>query len=179
MRGASSNDGVERSGSTFGPMSHRSRIPAEPASTTGRVKSNMPNGASPSREAISATSRLVEVPIVVAMPPMLVANPTGISTPVTDVCVRRQTATSTGSTMATSGVLFMNMLAAATPNSVASSPRRGLRAQKLPSRRATTCSAPVTSSALEQTSRATTVTRAGLPKPARKPTGFTGPSGPV
>ena len=78
--------------------------------------------------------------------------------------------------MATSGVLFMNMLAVAAPNMVTRSAARGCLLQNRASCRVMECNAPVTSSALEQMSSATIVISAGLPKPARK---SFAPSGPL
>ena len=52
-----------------------------PAMAAGRAKSNMPKRVMPRSSATLTTSRLVEVPIVVVMPPTMVANAIGISTP--------------------------------------------------------------------------------------------------
>ena len=51
-----------------------------PAVAAGTKKSNMPMRGSPRSAATETTSRLVEVPMVVVMPPMRVAKPIGIST---------------------------------------------------------------------------------------------------
>lgn len=151
---------------------------AEPAITTGNANSNMCNSGMPRRADTSATSRLVDVPIVVAMPPMMVEKPMGISTSVTGICVRMQTATSTGSIIATRGVLFMNMLPAAAANMAKSKPPLGLRPQTLASARVIVCKAPVTSSALEQIRSATMVINAVLPNPARNVLGPSRPESP-
>ena len=108
---------------------------AVPAIITGGANSNMPSGSMPMRAETSVTRRFVDVPMVVAIPPMMVENPIGISTSVTGICVRMQTATNTGRTIAMSGVLFMNMLAMAQPNMATSKPPRGLLLQTLASTR--------------------------------------------
>ena len=60
------------------PQEERCR--PQPAIAAGTMKSNMPMRRSPMSAATDTTSRLVEVPMVVAVPPISVANPIGIST---------------------------------------------------------------------------------------------------
>ena len=64
------------------------------------------------------TSRLVEVPMVVAMPPISVARPTGISTRDGGRRLRKAEATSTGNSITTIGVLFKKALKTAASSKV-------------------------------------------------------------
>jgi hypothetical protein len=83
--------------------------------------------------------------------------------------VRRETLIRIGSNIATTGVLFRNMLNVAASTSAASIANVGLCSQSRASRSATGWSAPVTSRLRVQISRAMMVISAVLPKPARKP----------
>ena len=53
-------------------------MPTLPARTAGTRKSNIPILARPMSAAMDTTSRLVEVPMVVVIPPSSVENPMGI-----------------------------------------------------------------------------------------------------
>ena len=71
------------------------------------------------------TSRLVEVPIVVDMPPMMVASPIGNITPETGNLTRMETPTRIGISSTTIGVLFMNALRIAPAINVTSNASNG------------------------------------------------------
>ena len=119
----------------------------------------------PMSAATETTSRLVEVPIVVLMPPTMVASPIGSSTPEVGVPLRTDAPISMGSISTTIGVLFMNALSTAPTSNVASSASMGARRQNRPRRRATGSSAPVWTRAWPATISAQTATSASWPKP--------------
>ena len=52
-----------RLGTRCGAISHKYKIPMDPAAMTGKAKSNMPNGATPRSRDTDTTSRLVDVPM--------------------------------------------------------------------------------------------------------------------
>jgi len=116
------------------------------------------------------TSRLVDVPIDVDMPPMIVARPIGIITPDTGNFARIDAPTRIGMSRTTIGVLFMNALSTAPATSVIRSASIGRVDHARPTILASGCSAPVVSSALPTIISAQIATSASLPKPAKKST---------
>ena len=117
------------------------------------------------------TSRLVDVPMVVDMPPMMVARPIGIMTSDTGNLDRSEAPTRMGMSRTTIGVLFMNALSTAPATSVATSASTGRDDHARPTTFASGCSAPVVSSALPTIINAQMAISASLPKPAKKSTG--------
>ena len=109
------------SGSMFGAISHKNIIPKNPAINAGITKSNNWMASSPISLAIPTTSKFVDVPMVVAMPPMIVAIPIGIRTLEELIFAFSLTAISAGINITTIGVLLINALKNA-PNK--STPRR-------------------------------------------------------
>ena len=120
-----------------------------------------------SRE-MPTTSRLVDVPIVVDMPPMIVASPMGIMTPDTANFERSDAPTMIGMSSTTIGVLFMKALRIAPATRVMRRANTGREDQALPTTFASGCNAPVVSSALPTIISAQIATSASLPKPAKK-----------
>ena len=104
-------------------MSHRNKIPKNPAINAGITKSNNCIASSPISLAIPTTRRFVEVPIVVAIPPIIVAIPIGISTFEELIFAFSLTAIKAGINITTIGVLLINALKKA-PNK--STPRRDI-----------------------------------------------------
>ncbi len=100
-------------------------MPMLPAMATGSAKSNISKRRIPRSAATATTSRLVEVPIVVPLPPMRVASPIGIKEVEADPPVRNATLTRTGSSITTIGVLFMKALNTPVKTSVASNEDEG------------------------------------------------------
>ena len=122
------------------------------------------------------TSRFVDVPIVVDMPPMMVASPIGIITPDIENFERSDAPTMIGMSNTTIGVLFMNALKMAPATSVVIRASTGRVDQARPTTVASGCSAPVVSSALPTIMSAQIAISASLPKPAKKSTGPTATS---
>ena len=144
---------------------------------TGSMKSNMPKSRTPVSLAMPTTSRFVDVPIVVDMPPMMVASPIGSMTPETGNFTLSDTPTRMGISSTTIGVLFMNALRIALAMSVTSSARSGRDDHAPLTRVASGWSAPVVSSALPTIIRAQIAISASLPKPAKNSVaGSTSPS---
>ena len=110
-----------------------------------------------------ATSRLVEVPTTVDMPPMSVANPIGSRMEEGAWWACRAAAVSTGSSMTTTGVLLTKALKKADPTSVSKPASNGWRVHIRVKNSATGRSAPVVSSPLPTTSRAVIVISASWP----------------
>ena len=111
---------------------------------------------------------LVEVPMVVDMPPIIVARPIGSMTPETGNLTRKDTPTRIGISRTTIGVLFMNALSIAPATSVTNSASDGRLCHALLTIEASGCSAPVVSSALPTIINAQIAISASLPKPAKK-----------
>ena len=80
----------------------------------------MPNRSIPMSAATATTSRLVEVPIVVPIPPTKVAKPMGNRMPEVGLWFRMAAPISMGSIKTTMGVLFIKALRKAPRISVAS-----------------------------------------------------------
>ena len=170
-RGVVSASGGSRSGSRGGATSQRNSIANPPTITTGSAKSNMPNSLMPMSCEIPTTSRFVEVPIVVAMPPIIVARPIGNMTSDTGNFTRIDTPTRIGRSRTTIGVLFMNALSTPPATSVTRVASSGRVDQARLTTVASGCNAPVVSSALPTIISAQIVTRASLPNPAKNCTG--------
>src|SRR3546814_4467817 len=81
-------------------------MPAAAMIKPAPVISNMPNGASPALRATPSTRMLVEVPIIVSVPPRIVAYDSGISSFEGVVPARLAREIATGVRIATTGVLF-------------------------------------------------------------------------
>lgn len=128
--------------------------------------------------ATDTTSRLVEVPMVVTVPPITVARPKGMSTPEGEDLALSVTPTRIGSSMTTIGVLFTTALSAPATTMVKRSETTGAVCQTRARMRATGCSAPVVSSPFPSTMSAHTATSASWPKPAKRSDGRTGPPSP-
>ncbi len=171
-RGAVSDIGGFLSGRILGATSHRKSMPKEPAISTGSVKSNIPNLGCPRSAAIPTARRFVDVPMVVAIPPISVARPMGISVPDGAVPVRIHTATSMGNNMTTMGVLFRKALQIAPTRSVTRSASFGRSIHAPAMSVASGCSAPVDSMPLPTTSNAQIVTSASWPKWLKKSVGW-------
>ena len=166
-----SASGGTRSGSKRGAINHRNRIATPPTISTGSMKSNMPNCFNSRSRAIPTTSKFVDVPIDVDIPPIMVASPIGNMTPETAKFTRMDTPTNIGISNTTIGVLFMNALRTAAAMSVTSSASTGRVDQARPTIIASGCNAPVVSSAFPTISSAQMVSNASLPKPAKKSAG--------
>lgn len=116
-------------------------------------------------EATETTSKLVEVPMVVHMPPTSVAKPIGINTPEGERLVRNETLTNTGSSSTTTGVLFINALNTAPITSVSNKDSNGLMRQSFASERPMGSSAPVRTNACPAIIKAHTAISASCPNP--------------
>ena len=127
----------------------------------------MPNGGRPRFAATLTTSRLVEVPMVVHMPPIRVAKPIGIRILLGDEAVRRQTLMRMGSSSTTMGVLLMKADSAPAISSIAAKERMGDLTQNWLSRRPKGSSAPVCMRPWPRIMRAQTAISASWPKPAK------------
>ena len=125
----------------------------------------MPKRSSPISAATDITSRLVDVPIAVPIPPMEVARPTGIRMPDEGTRLRKDTVIRMGSSMMTIGVLFRNALRIATLMSVASRASRGFAFQARAIARASGWSTPVVSIPLPRIISAAIVISASWPNP--------------
>ena len=172
MRGDVSAIGGARSGSSRGATNQRNNIATPPTIATGKTHSNIENWCSGYKSfAIPTTSRFVEVPMVVDIPPTIVARPIGSMTPETGNLDRSEAPTSIGMSRTTIGVLFMNALSTAPATNVVNNASAGLVDQARPTIFASGWSAPVVSSALPTIINAQIATSASLPKPAKKSTG--------
>ena len=143
----------------------------KPAIDAGPMKSNMLKASMPMSSATLTTSRLVEVPMVVAIPPRMLAKPIGIRVPDGDSPVRIATPTRIGSISTTIGVLLMKALSTAVTRIVANSETPGQRRHRRASRRPTGSSAPVRISPSPTIIRPQTATRALWPKPRKNSDG--------
>ena len=137
----------------------------------GAAKSNMPNRSIPSDAAMLTTSRLVEVPMVVAMPPTSVAKPIGISTPAADWPVLRHTLINMGSSKTTMGVLLTKADSTAPTTSVAAKERNGMRFQAPARKRPIGSRAPVRTRPWPTIISPQTATSASWPKPKNSASG--------
>ena len=171
MRGEVSAIGGVRSGSRRGATSHRKISATPPTNVTGSTHSNNENSCIPRSREIPTTNRLVDVPIVVDIPPMMVARPIGSITPDTGNFARSEAPTRIGMSNTTIGVLFMKALRIAPAISVVNKATAGCFDQALLTTLASGCRAPVVSSALPTIISAQIAINASLPKPAKKSTG--------
>ena len=120
----------------------------------------MSNRGSPRSAATLTTKRLVDVPMVVPMPPINVAKPMGIKIFAGEVDVRKQTLMRMGKSSTTIGVLLMNADNTAPTTSVAAKDKNGALPQKRPSNRPTGSSAPVVTNPWPSTMSAQTAINA-------------------
>ncbi len=116
---------------------------------------------------METTSRFVDVPMVVAIPPTMVPRPMGIRMPEGGTRVRTATLISIGRSITTTGVLLTKALRAAASIRVARGASRGRFSQAWPRLVASGCRAPVLSRPLPSIIKAHTVISASLPKPVR------------
>ncbi len=137
----------------------------------------MPNSFSPCSCARLTTSKLVEVPMVVAMPPTKVAKPIGMRTFEGDLLVRRHTEISMGNSNTTIGVLLTNADSTPPTMRVSSSEKTGALPHRPDSIRPTGSSAPVRTKPWPNTIRAHTLISASWAKPAKKSVAFTSSNG--
>ena len=114
---------------------------------TGTEKSNILKRDIPISAATETTSRFVEVPIVVLIPPTKVAKPIGNKTPEVEDLLLTVAPMSMGSINTTIGVLFIKALRTAPISNVANKANRGAFFQNFPSLRATGSRAPVRTNA--------------------------------
>ena len=131
-----------------------------PATSAGNAKSNIPNCGPPSSAERLTTSRFVDVPILVAMPPTSVANPIGISTVAGELLFLMQTPIRIGSSRTTTGVLFTNADSAAPTSRVIRNANAAFFFQTRPSRLPRGTSAPVRTSPCPSTISAQTAINA-------------------
>ena len=96
-----------RSGSSRQPTSARNAPPARVTAMPTGAMSKMPNGSIPLARTTPSTSRLVEVPIRVIMPPMTVKKLSGINSFEAGILAFLATWMTIGIITATTGVLFM------------------------------------------------------------------------
>lgn len=169
-RGEVSDKSVLRTGSKRGAINHKYSIPIPAAMAVGMKKSNICRRRIPMSAATDTTSRLVEVPMVVLMPPTSVAKPIGINIPEADVFVRNETLIRIGSNSTTIGTLFTKALSIAPTISVNSSESCGLIRHRRARPRPTGSRAPVRTSPCPAIMSAVTATRASWPKPRKKST---------
>ena len=92
-----------RTGIRRGATNHRYKIATNAANPTNGRKSNMAKRSIPISAATATTSRLVDVPIVVPIPPIRVANPIGSSTPEVGLLLRAAAPINIGSISTTIG----------------------------------------------------------------------------
>ena len=148
---------------------------AMPAATAaGTKKSNMPSRRKPKSAAMDMTRRLVEVPMVVVMPPTSVAKPIGIRMLEADLPVRSEMLVRIGSNSTTIGTLLTKALKIPPTISVSSRENSGLTDHKLASERPTGSRAPVRTRPCPAIIRAQTATSASWPKPRKKSTARNG-----
>lgn len=145
VRGERSRPGASRAGSNSGATSHKYKMPTLPAIAAGSAKSNKCIGGIPISAATETTRRLVEGPMVVAMPPIKVAKPTGTSVFAAGTFARAATLTDSGR-LSTSGVLLTNALVVAMASIMPRSASRGCESQLRTSQRPVGSSAPVRTS---------------------------------
>ena len=109
----------------------------------GYTKSNMPIRSPVRLAATEMTSRLVEVPMLVLMPPIRVAMPMGINMPEALLLVRIDTEIRIGRSRTTMGVLLTKALSTAPMTKVTSREKVGDIFQSLARYRPIGSSAPV------------------------------------
>ena len=122
----------------------------------------------PMSAATLTTSRLVDVPMVVAMPPMMLAKPIGISVPDGETPERIETPINMGSINTTMGVLLMKALSVAVIRMVNNKETAGDLRHSLPRKRPTGSSAPVRIRPCPTSISPQTATRALWPNPRKK-----------
>jgi len=143
------------------------------AMAAGRANENILNSAMPRSFAMPTTKKLVEVPMVVAMPPTKVAKPIGIRILVGDLLVRRQTDMRIGSNSTTIGVLLIKAESRAPTTKVMSNDNAGIRPHNCPKTRPTGSNAPVLTKPWPSVIRAQTAISASWAKPRKNIIGST------
>ena len=133
----------ERSGKIRGASNHKYKIPMEPAIMAGKKKSNIPILSKPMSLATLTTNKLVEVPIVVVIPPSKVAKPIGSNNPEGLALVRIATLSIIGNNNTTIGVLLTTALSSAETTKVINTESIGLKPQSLANTLPTGSNAPV------------------------------------
>ena len=120
----------------------------------------MPSWRMPRSAATATTSRLVDVPMLVAIPPIDVAKPIGINRSEAGVVVFSETLIRIGNSRMTTGVLLTNALSIAPITSVARKVSSGRCCHQRASWRPIGSSAPVRTSACPAIISAQTATSA-------------------
>ena len=121
----------------------------------------------PRSAAIETTSRFVDVPMVVAMPPIRTAALSGISVFEAAMAPRSARPTKTGSNRTSTGVSLTIIDRIIARSSETSMPRCLLSFQTVARRRVAGSSAPVTTRPRPMTIKAQIVISAGCPKPEK------------
>jgi hypothetical protein len=140
-------------------------MPTPPAKSAGTTKSNIPIRSNPISEATEITSKLVEVPIVVHVPPKRLAKPMGIKSEDADLPVRIDTEIKMGRKRTTTGTLLMKALIKALRSKVTRKVAPGLIFQSLAIALPTGSSAPVRTIPRPAIMSAHTATKASWPNP--------------
>ena len=136
------------------------------------VKLNSSRGPKPSWRLTSLASRLVEVPSREMVPPNTVANDRGSNTFEGDTPRRWHQPSTTGSRVATIGVLGINPEIGATTPTIRAIIRLGLRMASLAIRALSRSSAPLRNRPADTANRPIKVIRAGLPNPCTASSGL-------
>ena len=145
-----------------------------PATAAGSMKSNISMRRKPESTATATTSRLVEVPIVVLIPPTMVEKPIGIRTAEAETELRSETLIRIGISSTTMGTLLMNALVAAATSRVSSRERPGLRIHRRARVWPTGSSAPVRTRPWPAIISAHTAISASCPKPVKNSAEWSG-----
>ena len=148
-----------------GAINHKYRMAILLLSATGNKNSNIENSRMPMLTATETTRRLVEVPMVVPMPPIRVAKPIGINIPDAGVPVRKETLIKIGKSRMTMGTLFTKALSTAPTRRVSKNENAGVMVQSLARILPTGSNAPVLDKPCPIIINAVTATRASCPKP--------------
>ena len=139
-------------------------MPIEPAMSAGTTKSNNWIVSKPISLAIPTTRRLVEVPMVVDMPPIKVAIPIGIRILEELISAFWATAMSAGINITTIGVLLIKALKKAPKRSTPSNESLGWLTQDLDKKPISGWREPLTSMAFPMARSKQIVISASLPK---------------
>ena len=119
------------SGSSRGAISQRYGSATAKAVAAVAVNANSPSGSMPRSVAIDRTSRLVDVPMLVIMPPARIAKFTGINVRDAECPVRSARLRSIGSISTSTGVSLTKALATPATTSVTSSPSETVESPEL------------------------------------------------
>ena len=168
IRGVVSSIACLRFGSNRGAINQRYNMPTPAAMLPGTMKSKIPNAGTPKSCATLTTNRLVDVPIVVVIPPNKVAKPIGINIPDVLVPVLTDTEIKIGSSKTTIGVLLTKALKPAPINIVPSNDSMGLSDHSLVNTWLTASRAPVLTRPCPAIIKPQTANNASCPKPEKK-----------